>query len=269
MANIIITENLSYSCGKNKILDNISFIVEKGTFTSIIGSSGCGKSIIGKALLGIVEFDGNVSISNIKVCNNNISKIKKYVDIVFENPDNQFIIDNVEEELMFILENLNYRSKDIEDKINEIVELLNIKELLKKSMNQLSSGEKQLVSLATILIKEPKVLIIDNAFTMLDGVTKNNILRILKSLKKEKEMTIIFITSNMEDTVYSDKIIVLDNGEIILEGTKDYVYKEEKLLKKIGLNLPFMVDLSNKLSYYGLIDKTMLNMENMVDKLWK
>lgn len=269
MANIIIAENLSYSCGKNKILDNISFTVEKGTFTSVIGSSGCGKSIIGKALLGLVEFDGNVTISDIKVSKNNISKIKKYVDIVFENPDNQFIIDNVEEELVFILENLNYSSKEIEYKINEIVELLDIKELLKKSMNQLSSGEKQLVSLATILIKEPKVLIIDNAFTMLDGVTKNNVLKILKKLKKEKDMTVIFITSNINDTVYSDKIIVLDNGKIVLEGTKDAVYKEEKLLKKCGLNLPFMVDLSNKLSYYGLVDKTILNMENMVDKLWK
>ena len=269
MANIIIAENLSYSCGKNKVLDNISITVEKGTFTSIIGSSGCGKSIIGKTLLGLVEFDGNVTISDIKVTKNNVSKINNYVDILFENPDNQFIIDNVEEELMFILENLNYDSKDIDTKINEIVELLDIKELLKKSMNQLSSGEKQLVSLATILIKEPKLLIIDNAFTMLDGVTKNKVLKVLKKLQKEKEMTIIFITSNIEDTVYSDKIIVLNNGKIVLEGTKNAVYKEEKLLKKIGLNLPFMVDLSNKLSYYGLIDKTLLNMENMVDKLWK
>lgn len=269
MENIIIAENLSYSCGKKKILDNISFTVEKGTFTSIIGSSGCGKSIIARALMNLIDFSGTITIFDIDVNKKNISKINNYVGIVFENPDNQFIIDNVEEELMFILENSNCHSKMIDKKIDEIVELLDIKELLKKSMNQLSCGEKQLVSLATILIKEPKVLIIDEAFSMIDGITKSKLLKILKKINKNNEMTIIYITNDINETIYSDRVIVLDEGKKVLDGSKDTIYKEEKLLKKIGLNLPFMVDLSNKLSYYGLIDKTMLNMENMVDKLWK
>ena len=159
--------------------------------------------------------------------------------------------------------------KTIDDKIKKLSEYLKIEGLLEKNPHYLSGGEKQMVALASALVIEPKILILDEAFTMLDGVEKDSILKLLKKLVKEKKITIINVTHDMEDTVYGDKIIVLDRGKIIFNDDKEVVYREEKKLKSIGLELPFMVDLSNKLRYYGLVDENILSMNAMVNHLWK
>ena len=164
---------------------------------------------------------------------------------------------------------MRYAESTIKTKLNKVLTYVPVDDLLDRSLNSLSGGEKQLVALASALIKEPKILILDEALSMIDGVTKKQILNILKRLNNEKKMTIINVTHDIEETVYGSDIVVLSEGKIVLNDSKLNIYKEERLLKKLGLDLPFMVDLSNKLGYYGLVSDTMLNMNEMVNHLWK
>ena len=269
MDNIIMVQKMSCCINDKKILDNISFNITKGSFVSIVGPSGSGKSILVKALLGLIPYEGYANVCRMNVCRDNISEIRKNIGIVFENPDNYFVIDTVEDELVFTLENLNISPSNIKKKLDEIVSYLKIEHLLNKNVNQLSGGEKQLIALASVLITEPKVLILDQAFTMLDGESHKNLLSVIKKIHQEKKMTIINVTLDMNDTVYSDQIIVLNKGQVLFDDTKEQIYKEDKKLRSIGLNLPFLADLSKKLSYYDLLDDIVLNMNTMVKKLWK
>lgn len=267
--NIIIAKKLSCKVQNKLILDDINFDISRGEFISIVGPSGSGKSTLAKALLGLIPIDGYLNICNMHVCKNNIEEIRKNIGIVFENPDNYFVIDTVEDELAFTLENLNKSPENIKKLIDEVVNYLHIEKVLKKNINNLSGGEKQLVALASVLINAPKIIVLDEAFSMLDGESHKLLLDLIKKINQEKKITIINITHDMNDTIYSDRILVLDKGKIALIGTKDEVYADDKRLKSIGLNLPFMVDLSKRLGYYGLVDKNILNMNTMVKHLWK
>lgn len=269
MDNIIKIKNMSFSYKDKIIFENFDLDIEKGKFIHIVGPNGSGKSTLIKILLGLLKAEGYINVYRMNMCEDNLMDIRRNIGVVFENPDNTFVAETVADDIAFSLENLQYTSKTISEKINKISKYLNIESLLEKNPHYLSRGEKQLVALASALVTEPKLLIIDEALNMLDGIDKENILKLLKKLVKEKKITVINVTHDMEDTIYGDKIIVLDNGQILLNDDKKTVYKEEKLLKKIGLELPFMVDLSNKLRYYGLVDDDILSMNEMVNHLWK
>ena len=269
MDNIIKLKNMSF-CYRNKIIfKNFDLDIEKGKFIHIVGPNGSGKSTLVKILLGLIKAEGYINIYRMNICEDNLMDIRRNIGVVFENVDNTFVGETVVDDIAFSLENLQYTQKTIDDKIKKISEYLKIEELLEKNPHYLSGGEKQLVALASALVTDPKILILDEALTMLDGVEKDNVLKLLKKLVKEKKITVINVTHDMEDTVYGDKIIVLDRGKLIFNDDKEKVYKEEKRLKRIGLELPFMVDLSNKLRYYGLVDEDILNMNAMVNHLWK
>lgn len=269
MDNIIRLKNLNFSYDNKVIFKDFDLDIEKGKFVSIVGSNGSGKSTLVKILVGLLKAEGYINIYRMNLCEDNLMDIRRNIGVVFENPDNMFVAETVLDEIVFSLENLEYAKSTIKTKVDKVLEFIPIKEILEKNPHYLSAGEKQLVSLASALITEPKILILDEAFSMVDGVMKDKILKLLKKLNREKKITIINVTHDIEETVYGDDIIVLDNGKIELSGDKLEVYKQEKKLKKLGLDLPFMVDLSNKLSYYGLVDKTILDMNEMVNHLWK
>ena len=167
----------------------------------------------------------------------------------------------LKEDNLYAWHSINQKEENLEISCNQPVN--------EKNPHYLSGGEKQLVALASALVTDPKILILDESLSMLNGVEKNNILKLLKKLVKDKKMTIINVTHDMEETVYGDKIVVLDFGKILFNDNKEVIYKEEKKLKSVGLELPFMVDLSNKLRYYGLVDEDILSMSEMVNHLWK
>lgn len=269
MDNIIAIKNLNFSYGDKVIFKDFNLDIEKGKFIHIVGSNGSGKSTLVKVLVGLLKPEGYINIYRMNLCEDNLMDIRRNVGVVFENPENTFVAETVLDEIVFPLENLDYAKSTIKKKIDKVLEYLPIEELLEKNPHYLSGGEKQLIGLASALITEPKILILDDAISMLDGITKNKILKLLKRLNNEKKITIINVTHDMEETTYGDEIVVLDKGKLVLSGDKLEVYKEEKKLKRLGLDLPFMVDLSNKLSYYGLVDKTILDMNEMVNHLWK
>ena len=133
----------------------------------------------------------------------------------------------------------------------------------------MSGGEKQLVGLGCALITGPELLILDEAFSMVDSMSRLNMLKLLRKIKKDYNVTILNISHDIEESIYGDDIIVISNGTIVIHDNKENVYKQEKKLSELGFELPFMVNLSNKLSYYDLLDSVLYDMEDMVDLLWK
>ncbi len=265
---MITIRNLTFKYRTKDMFDNVDMDIEKGKITSIIGPNGSGKSTLVKILVGLYRYNGKIEINDIPLLKDNRKDIRKIIGVVFTNPDNQFVAETVMDDIAFTLENMNYKKQIIRKKIEEISKYLGIYDILECNPHDLNSNQKQLVSLASALVHDPKILILDEALTMLDPYDKEKILNILKELNS-KGLTILNITHDIEDTLISDKIYVLDKGKIVLSGTKEEVYKEEDKLHNLGFELPFMVELSNRLMFYDLIDHVIYDMEEMVDILWK
>ena len=265
--NVISIKNLNFKYKNRVVFEDFNLDIKKNIITTIIGKNGSGKSTLVKLLVGLLPSD-NISYDKDILNQKNLNKIMKKVGIVFENPDNQFVGQTVMEDLVFTLENMGYNSKKIKNKLDEIVNKFNLSDILNKSPNDLNNNQKQIVSLAAALIHDPEILILDESLTYFDPYDKENILKLLVELK-EKGMSIIHVTQDIEDTLISDEIVVIDDKKVILKGSKEEVYEEEKLLNKLGYKLPFMVELSNRLKFYDLIDETIYDMQKMVDTLWK
>lgn len=267
--NIIEIKNLNFNYNDKQIFQDFNLNIKKSSFTTIIGLNGSGKSTLIKILLGLLDYNGEIKIDGLILNNKNINEIRKKIGVVFENPDNQFVAETVMDDIAFSLENLQTNPLEIKTKVKEIAEYIGISKLLERVPHSLSGGEKQLVALASALVHEPKILILDEALTMVDIKVRKKIYDILEDLHKNKDITIINVTHDMDEVLYGEDIILLDKGNIILKGLKEEVLLEEKVFNKLNLELPFMVSLSIKLKYYGLVDRLIFDMEEMVDEIWK
>lgn len=268
MENIIHIENITFKYRNKDIFDNFNLDINKGTLTTIMGPNGSGKSTLVKIIVGLLNFKGIIKIEDTILTKASIFEIRKTIGVVMSNPDNQFVAETVMDDIAFTLENMNYKKDIIKQKIEEVTRYLGIYDILEYNPHELSGGQKQLVALASALVHDPKILILDEALSMIEPLEKDHIFKLLLDLK-DKGLTIINVTHDIEESVYSDEIIVIDNGKLVLKGTKEQVYSQERILKKMGFNLPFMVELSNRLKFYELIDETIYDMEVMVDTLWK
>lgn len=264
----ISIKNLNFKYREKVIFDNFNLEIKENKITSIIGQNGCGKSTLIKVLVGLLKYNGTIKIGDKLLVKDNIKEIRKNIGIVFENTDNQFVAETVMDDIAFTLENMNYKKDKIKNKIEEITKYLGIYDILESSPHSLNSNQKQLVSLASALVHDPKILILDEALTMIDPIEKDKILNILLELK-EKGMTIILVTHDIEETLISDEIVLISDGKVILKSEKNLFYKEEKILKDYGFKLPFMIELSNRLMFYDLIDHFIYDMKEMVDLIWK
>ena len=266
---LVEIKDLVFKYNDKYVYNGLDLYLEEGSWTTIIGRNGTGKSTLAKLLVGLLPNNNSITIDGLELNKENISAIRKKIGIVFENPDNQFISETVIGDLVFGMENLRISRYDQERKLKEIVDYFNISELLNKDPHRLSGGEKQLIALAGILITDPKILILDEAFTMVDGIMKKKIYNLLKKLHREKHLTIINITHDIEDTIYGKDIVLISDKRVIAHEKKELIYNNEKILKKVGFEPPFMANLSIKLSYYNLVDKIILDMNEMVKALWK
>lgn len=251
---MIKIENLNY----NNTFKNLNLEIKEKDFITIIGSSSSGKTTLAKILCGIIPNE------NIKT-----TLKKDEIGIVFQDIETNFIYDTVIENIVFPLENLNKSKNEIDQKLKEITSYLQIEDLLELKMASLSGGEKILSAIASTIICEPKLLILDEVFSMLDVIQKEKILKLLKKLNREKKMTIIYLTSDIESAIFGKKIAIIDNQQIIKCDKLKEILSDEKIFKQINQKLPFMADLSLKLKYYNLIDEVILDESKMVDKLWK
>jgi energy-coupling factor transport system ATP-binding protein len=269
MANILEIKNLNYKYGTTTIFKDFNLSVKENSYISIAGNNTSGKTTLIKLIAGLLPSKNNIIIGYSYVDNNRICDHTKELGIVFGNNLTSFLFEDVYKEMAFPLENLNKEVVEIENKILEIANMFGISKLLDKKTKDLTSLEKQEVLIAISLLHEPKILLLDNAFSMMDRKTKERVKKGLIEYKKKYKLTIILTTTNLEDTLDTDYLYILNKGNIVVEGEPLTVLREDTILNRLGLSLPFMVDLSLKLEFYELIEKIEIDMDRMVDNLWK
>ncbi|NLC97356.1 MAG: energy-coupling factor transporter ATPase [Erysipelotrichaceae bacterium] len=267
--NVVEVENLSFSYGDDiNAIDDISFKIEMGAYTTIIGHNGSGKSTVAKLLIGLLEpLKGNIRIEGVPLSLENLDFIRSKVGIVFQNPDNQFIGSTVRDDIAFGLENHLVPQKDMDDIINKFSEKVKMKDFLNSEPSRLSGGQKQRVAIAGILAIAPDIIIFDEATSMLDPQGKDDIKSMIMELHNESKITIISITHDIEEVVKSDKVIVMNNGKIVSEGTPDKVMVDKKLLIDVGLDIPFSMKIVEELRKNKIKINDEVTMEGLVNKL--
>ena len=266
MDKVVEVTNLSFSFDEKKVIDNISFFVNRGEYVTLIGHNGSGKSTLAKLLLGLLESkEGKINLFGLELNEDNINTLREKIAIVFQNPDNQFIGATVKEDIAFGLENKCVKRSDMDEIINSVAEKVNVLDYLDKEPSQLSGGQKQRVAIAGVLALNPELIVFDEATAMLDPKGKRKILDIINKTKQEnKNLTIISITHDLEEAYRSDRVIVLEKGKIILNDSPKEVFKHKEELKKSHLELPFFVDLKNRLIEKGLDIKDIDDIDELV-----
>lgn len=260
MEAIIKINDLSFSYDDKVIFKNLNLDIKENTITTIVGPNSCGKTTLVKILSGNLKYNGNIIIDGKLLNKENINDLRMKVCPIFDALEQSFVAETVIDEMAFVLENLCYPKNDIKKEINRVSKLLEIKKLLEHDPNSLTEKEKQLVSLGCFLVLNPKIIIVDDFLE-----NKEIIFRKLKQLG----ITIINVTCDLNDCLFSDDIVVLNNKKVFKKGSKEEVFKDADDLEKIGLKIPFMIDLSKKLQFYDLIDEDIFSMNEMVEKLWK
>ena len=263
---IIKVNNMTFKYNDKNIFKNFNLEIKEGEFVTVIGKNGSGKTTLAKILIGLYKSDGYITIDGYLLNNYYINKIRRVFSVCLGSQP--FIGETVRDDLAFTLENLEYSKKEIEKLISIISKKFKIEDLLDKSPNELNSGEKVKVLIAASLIHNPKIILLDEMVNKLIPSDKKLIFKILKEYQEKTKLTIILVTHNLEDTLYSDRIILLDNGKKIYDYSKEEMYKDDKL-EKLGFNLPFIVKLSQNLMLYNLLDKVYFDEKEVVDKLWQ
>ena len=239
---LLTVKDLSFSYSQEEnVLNGVSFVVEKGTYISLIGHNGSGKSTIAKLLAGLLEAkSGSIKAFDLEYNRKNIRKIRSRIGIVFQNPDNQFICASVKDDIAFGLENRQVDPAKMNEIILEYARKVNMEDFLDKEPENLSGGQKQRVAIAGVLAMKPDILILDEATAMLDPKGKKEINDVIKNLRTEnKDLTIISITHDIEEAFESDRIIVLNNGKIALDGYKELILSHKQEIIDMGLDIPF------------------------------
>jgi len=257
-------KDLKFSYDDNhKVFKEINFTLRKGKTLSIIGTSGSGKTTLLKILNGELRYEGEVFINRIEVIEENFEALRKCIAVVFK--DSLFLTETVKDELRFSLEEMNVEQTEIRKEINEINEYFGINKILNKPLKCLSLNDRTLVKILSYALMKPTYIAIDDLLSDLNTRTKILLLNYLNS----KNILLINVTTNIEDILYTDYTMCLYNGISAIDGKTLDVLENEKILKRLGFSLPFMMDLSIQLKLYGLLEKNYLNKEAMVKNLWK
>ncbi len=263
-------ENLSYAYEENKpVIKNISFNVEVGEYISIIGHNGSGKSTLAQLIVGLFETkNSEITIFDTPLTKDTVNQVRQDVGIVFQNPDNQFVGSTVEDDIAFGLENHSVPYQEMHSLVEEYASKVGMSDYLNTEPSSLSGGQKQRVALAGVLAMNPKLLILDEATSMLDPRGKKEILALIRDLKKQNpNLTIISITHDIEEAYLSDRVFVLDHGELALMGTPDEVFSDEAKIKELKLEQPFIYKFKNELLKYGYDYSDVKSIDEAIDKL--
>lgn len=274
MDNIIKVNNVSFEYitdeSKLKAIDKLSLEVKKGEFVAIIGHNGSGKSTLSKNLNAILlPSEGNILIDGLDTREESkLWDIRQTAGIVFQNPDNQIVATVVEEDVAFGPENLGIDPIEIRKRVEEALKNVGMYDLRDRQPHLLSGGQKQRVAIAGIIAMKPKCIIFDEATAMLDPSGRKEVMKTIKRLNKEENITTLHITHFMEEAVEADRVIVMEKGKKLLEGTPREVFSSIEMLRTIGLDVPCMTELSSLLKKDGLdISSDILTVDEMVMKL--
>ena len=253
--NIISLQHVyfTYPSGKNQVLKDINLDIKKGSWTSIVGHNGSGKSTVTRLINGLLTPDENpdtkIIVDNEILTEKTVWDIRDKVGIVFQNPDNQFVGATVADDVAFGLENRGVAHDEMVERVNLALQWVGMEKYANSEPSNLSGGQKQRVAIAGILAIKPKIIILDEATAMLDPSGRNSILRLVKRMKEKNNLTVISITHDVDEAIIeADQVVVLNDGKILMQDNPNNVFKNSNLIHKIGLELPFVFELKQKLA---------------------
>lgn len=281
MNSYIKFENVSYSYEGDEegvllppVLKNISLDIERGSFVAVLGHNGSGKSTLAKLINmilypteGKIYIDGK-DITDESMTEDDAYEIRRRVGMVFQNPDNQLVATIVEEDVAFGPENLGIEPAEIRTRVDEALETVGMSQYKRHSPHQLSGGQKQRVAIAGIIAMLPECIVFDESTAMLDPRGRAEVMDTIEKLNKEKGITVIHITHNMDEAVRADRVVVINDGRICLDGTPKEVFGSVEQLRLVGLDVPQVTELLYDLKNDGFdIDYTELNEGKCADML--
>ena len=275
MENIIRIENLVFEYRKEteegqvsvRAVDDVSFEIEKGSFTAIIGKNGSGKSTLAKNLNGLlVPTRGVIYVGGFDTKDDeHIWDVRQTAGMVFQNPDNQLVSAIVEDDVAFGPENLGVPPEEIRKRVDKALEDVNMGAFKKKAPHLLSGGQKQRIAIAGVVAMKPQCIIFDEPTAMLDPKGRKEIMAIIDELHAEG-ITVVLITHFMEETVNADRLIIMNEGKVLLDGAPEKVFSHRDLIRSVNLDVPLMAELAARLKEKGVnVPENIITEEKMVE----
>lgn len=274
---IIKVENVSYDYRRYEeeklpAVRGVSFEIEEGEFVVIGGANGSGKSTLAKMLNGLLKPTcGKIEVLGMDVSNEEkVFEIRRNVGIVFQNPDNQTVASIVEDDVAFGPENLGVPREEIVSRVQWALKAVGMEEYAKSTPFKMSGGQKQRIAIAGILAMKPKIIVLDEATSMLDPNGRKEVMAVLKKLNQEENMTVIHITHHMEEAADADRILVMDGGKLVMDGTPREVFADGEKLKEHALSLPVAAELADMLRKAGLpVRESVLSEDELLEEIWR
>ncbi len=253
-------------------LDQVDLDIQQGEFTAIVGHNGSGKSTLAKHINALLTpSEGSLWIDGMDTSDDeNIWDVRKSAGMVFQNPDNQIIASVVEEDVGFGPENLGVPTDEIWTRVLDSLKSVGMLKYQKHSPNKLSGGQKQRITIAGIMAMQPKCIVLDEPTSMLDPLGRADVLKAVHALNKERGVTIILITHNMEEVIDADRVFVMDHGKIIMQGTPRQIFSKAEELKRHRLTVPQITMLAHELRKEGLaVPEGILTRQELLSELQK
>lgn len=250
---------------------DVSISAQKGEWVALVGHNGSGKSTIAKLLNGLLfPEDGLIKIGHFVLSEKNIWEIRRQVGMVFQNPDNQFVGATVQDDVAFGLENHGVPHDTMVERVESALNEVGMQSYALHEPARLSGGQKQRVAIAGVLALQPDVIILDEATSMLDPRGRAEVMETIRIMREQEDITVISITHDLDEVLFADRVIVMNKGEIHSEGTPKEIFQQADAMREIGLGVPFIIELQEKLVAGGFeIGSTVLSEGALLDQLWK
>ncbi|EAC6303771.1 energy-coupling factor ABC transporter ATP-binding protein [Listeria monocytogenes] len=250
---------------------DVSISAQKGEWVALVGHNGSGKSTIAKLLNGLLfPEDGLIKIGHFVLSEKNIWEIRRQVGMVFQNPDNQFVGATVQDDVAFGLENHGVPHDTMVERVESALNEVGMQSYALHEPARLSGGQKQRVAIAGVLALQPDVIILDEATSMLDPRGRAEVMETIRIMREQEDITVISITHDLDEVLFADRVIVLNKGEIHSEGTPKEIFQQADAMREIGLGVPFIIELQEKLVAGGFeTGSTVLSEGALLDQLWK
>ncbi|MDT2727005.1 energy-coupling factor ABC transporter ATP-binding protein [Lactococcus formosensis] len=271
MNKILEVENLTFKYEENQeapTLDGVSFAVQSGEWVSIIGQNGSGKSTTARAIDGLLEnVSGNIKIDGQILSVENVWAFRQKIGMVFQNPDNQFVGATVEDDVAFGMENQGIPREEMILRVDQALKQVNMLEFKGKEPARLSGGQKQRVAIAGIIALRPEIIILDEATSMLDPTGRAEIMRVIREIKAEYNLTVLSITHDLDEATLSDRVLVMRAGKIIKSAKPEELFGSGEDMINFGLDMPFTSNLAEDLRADFNLPEKYLNEEELAELL--
>ncbi len=273
MKPMIEIEDLSFSYGgedSKKAIDGLNISVKEGEFLVVLGHNGSGKSTLAKLINGLLQpSQGRILVEGMDTADESkIWKIREKAGMVFQNPDNQLVATIVEEDVAFGPENLGVEPAEIRRRVDRALEIVEMSHYKQHAPHLLSGGQKQRIAIAGILAMEPDCIIFDEPTAMLDPTGRAEVMKTIEVLNKKEKKTVLLITHFMDEAVKADRVVVMEKGRLVLEGSPREVFSQVEKIKGLGLDVPQVTELAYELRKEGFnIREDILSIDELVDAL--